>query len=127
MNCGNQVMIKRRGRPTKARTPGGIGEYLTDKREKLGKSQQEIADAIGKSVSYICRIETGDRERKSVSHKSPRDFILYKLAEAYGADPAEVLEKAGCPQLLLLDTTEDERQELIRHLNEIRQQKGKDH
>ena len=116
-------MSEQRGSPKKERTPG-IGEYLTSVREEQGKTQQEIADAIGKSKSYICKIERGQRERKTVPHESLRDFILYQLAESYGADIAEVLEIANCPQLLLLDTTEEERQELIRHLNEIRQRKN---
>lgn len=119
VNQGNYTMPKRRGCPRKDRT-SEIGKYLTKKREELGKTQQEIADAIVKSVSYICKIERGKRERKTAPQKSLRDFILYKLAEAYGADLAEVLEKADCPQLLLLDTTEEERQELIRRLKEIR-------
>ena len=117
-------MSKRRGSPREERTPG-IWEYLTERREELGKTQQEIADTIGKSRSYICRIERGQREQKTVQQKSPRDFILYRLAEAYEADLAKVLEKANCPQLLLLYTTEEERQELIRHLNEIRQRENK--
>ena len=119
-------MSKRKGSPRKERTPG-IGEYLTKIREKQEKTQQEIAVAVGKSRSYICRIETGQRELKTVPQASLRDFILYQLAEAYGADIAEVLEIANCPQLLLLDTTEEERQELIRHLNEIRQRKNRGH
>lgn len=118
-------MPKRRGRPRKDRT-SEIGEYLTEKREGLRKTQQEIADAIGKSKSYICKIERGKRERKSVPQESLRGFILYELAKAYEADLAEVLEKANSPQLLLLDTTEEERQELIRRLNEIRLRKNKD-
>ena len=117
-------MPKRRGSPRKERT-SDIGEYLTNIREGQGKTQQEIADAIGKSRSYLCKIETGQRERKTVPQKSLRNFILYQLAEAYGADIAEVLEKANCPQLLLLDTTEEERQKLIRHLNEIRQRENR--
>ena len=117
-------MLNRKGRPRKDRIPG-IGKYLTEKREKLGKTQQEIADAIGKSKSYICKIERGKRERKSVPQESLRGFILYELATAYEADLAEVLEKANSPQLLLLDTTEEERQELIRRLNEIRREKHK--
>lgn len=117
-------MSKRRGSPRKERTPG-IGEYLTGIRENHGKTQQEIAVAIGKSRSYICKIERGDREQKTVQHKSPRDFILYRLAEAYKADIAELLEVANCPQLLLLYTTEEERQVLIRHLNEMRQLKDR--
>jgi len=117
-------MPKRRGSPRKERTPG-IGEYLTGIREEKGKTQEEIAVAIGKSRSYICKIERGDRERKTVQHKSPRDFILYRLAEAYEADIAELLEIANCPQLLLFYTTEEERQELIHHLNEMRQLKNR--
>jgi len=116
-------MPKRRGPPKKKRT-SALGKYLTRRREKKGKTQEEIADAIGKSRSYICKIERGQRERKTVPHKSPRDFILYRLAEAYGADIAEVLEIANCPQLLLLYTTEEQRQELIRHFNEIRQREN---
>lgn len=117
-------MPKRRGSPRKKRT-SAIGKYLTKIRERQEKTQQEIADAIGKSRSYICRIETGHRERKSVPLKSPRDFILYQLAEAYGADIAKVLEKANCPQLLLLDTTKEERRDLIRRLIEIRQRNNR--
>ena len=114
-------MPKRRGPPRKKRT-SSLGKYLTKRREKLEKTQQEIADAIGRSRSYICKIERGQRERKTVPHKSPRDFILYRLAEAYEADLAKVLEIANCPQLLLLYTTEKDIQELISHLNDMRQQ-----
>ena len=117
-------MPKRRGPPRKKRT-SALGKYLTKIREKKEKTQDEIAEAIGKSRSYICKIERGDRKRKSVPLKSLRDFILYQLAEAYGADIAKILEKSNCPQLLLLDTTKEERQDLIRRLNEIRQPKNK--
>ena len=86
----------------------------------MGLTQQQIADKIKRSKSYICRIETGDRERKSVPQNSLQGFILYELSIAYRADLAEVLEMAKSPQLLLLDTTEEERQKLIRRLKEIR-------
>lgn len=120
-------MLKRKGSSRKKRTTA-IGEYLTDLRLGLGKelTQQQIAQKIGRSRSYICRIETGDRERKSVPQESLRGFILYELATAYEADLAEVLEKANSPQLLLLDTTEEERRELIRRLKEIRVRMNKD-
>lgn len=117
-------MANRRGRPRKERSPG-IGQYLTDIRESRELTQQQIADKIGRSRSYICKIETGERERKSVPQESLRGFILYELAKAYEADLAEVLEKANSPQLLLLDTTEEERQKLIRRLKEIRRRKNK--
>ena len=119
-------MAKRKASSRKERPDGTIAKYLTDLR--LGKelTQQQIADKIRRSRSYICRIETGERERKSVPQESLRGFILYELAKAYAADLAEVLEKANSPQLLLLDTNEEERQELIRRLKEIRLRKNKD-
>ena len=118
-------MKNRRGAPRKKRNPG-IGEYLTCLREDKGLTQQQIADKIKRSKSYICRIERGNRERKSVPQKSLRGFILYELAKAYEADLAEVLEIANSPQLLLLDTTEEERRELVRRLKEIRVRMNKD-
>ena len=119
-------MAKRKASSRKERPAGTIAEYLTDLRLENKLTQQEIADKIHKSRSYICRIETGERERKSVPQESLRGFILFELAKAYEADLAEVLEKANSPQLLLLDTTEEERQELIRRLKEIRLRKNKD-
>lgn len=113
-------MAKRKGSPRKDRRTD-LGQYLTRIREEQEKTQQEVADAIGRSRSYICKIETGQRERKSVPQKSLCGFVLCQLAQAYGANLAEVLEKADCPQLLLLDTNEEERQALIHHLTEIRQ------
>ena len=118
-------MTRRRG-SSRIERGTRIGEYLTAERLRQRLTQEEIAKRIGRSRSYICRIETGQRERKSVPRKVPRGFILYQLAEAYGADLAEVLEKAHWPQLPLLDTTEEEHQQLIRYLNEIRQRKSKD-
>ena len=105
-------MKKRRGSPRKERTPG-IGEYLTQIRELQGKTQQEIADRIGMSRSRICRIERGQRQRQCL-----RGFILYRLAKAYDAPIDEVLKKANWPQLLLIDTNEQERQDLVRYLKE---------
>ena len=116
-------MVKRKGSSRKVRPAGTITKYLTDLRLEKKLTQQEIADKIHKSRSYICKIETGQRERKSAPLESLRGFMLYELAQAYEADLAEVLEKANSPQLLLLDTTEEERQELIRRLKEIRLRK----
>ena len=110
-------MPKRRGCPRKERTPG-IWEYLTEVRESQGKTQQEIGLIIGKSRSCICKIERGTRTQKSL-----HGILLYDLARAYGAPIAEILEESNWTQLPLLDTTEEERQQLIRHLKRIRRQK----
>ncbi len=121
-------MVKRKGSSRIERTTP-LGEYLTLKRVGEGLTQKEIAKKIKRSTSYICRIETGQRERKSLPQKkslqkkSLRGFILYQLAKAYKASIAEILEKANWPQLLLLDTTKEERQELLRHLERIRKTK----
>ena len=50
-------MSKRRGPPRKDRTPG-IWEYLTERREELGKTQQEIADTIG-ATRIIIKSDNG--------------------------------------------------------------------
>jgi transcriptional regulator with XRE-family HTH domain len=93
------------------RTP--LARYLVSVRIEKGLTQGEIAVKINRTKSSVCRIERGNRQRKCL-----QGYILYRLAEAYGASPGEVLKKAGWPQLLLTDTTEEERQKLIRYLKE---------
>jgi putative transcriptional regulator len=46
-------------------------------RERANMTQEELADAVGTSKSYIWQIETGRRE--------PRVTFALKLAEAVGA------------------------------------------
>lgn len=105
-------MVKRKGSSRKKR-PAGIAKYLTDLRVDKGLTQQQIADKIGRSRSCICRIERGKRRRQCL-----RGSILYELAKAYDAPIEEVLKKANWPQLLLMDTSEEERQRIIRYLKE---------
>jgi len=113
-------MAKRRGSSRIERTTE-IGRYLTRIRVRQRKTQQEISEKMGRDKSFICRIETGQRAQNSL-----RGYILYQIAEAYGAPIARVLKEANWTQLLLVDTTEEERQQLIRYLNKIRRQKNKD-
>ena len=108
-------MKKRKGSSRKERD-SEIGEYLTSLRVRQGKTQQEIADSIGKDKSCICKIERGTRTEKSL-----HSLLLYDLAKAYGAPIAEILKKANWTQLLLLDT--EETQGLLRYLNRIRKKK----
>ena len=105
-------MPKRRGSSRIKRTTD-IGKYLTQKRVCQGKTQQEIAVKIKKTRSFICRIERGERRRRCL-----RGSILYELAKAYDAPIEEVLKKANWPQLLLMDTNEEERRRIIRYLKE---------
>lgn len=39
-------------------------DYLIEKREKLGMSQQDVADAVGISRQYYNAIENGTRQKK---------------------------------------------------------------
>jgi transcriptional regulator with XRE-family HTH domain len=103
-------MSKRKGSSRGKRTTE-LGKYLTFIRVSQGKTQQEIAERIGMSRSRVCRIERGQRVRKCL-----RGFILYQLARAYDAPIDDVLKKANWPQLLLIDTNEQEKQDLIRYL-----------
>ena len=105
-------MRKRRGSLRKERTTE-LGKYLTNIRVSQGKTQQEIADRIGRDKSSICKIEGGHRVRRCL-----RGFILYQLAKAYDVPIDKVLKKANWPQLLLLDTSDEERQDLIYYLKE---------
>ena len=38
--------------------------YLREIREKIGLSQQQVAEKLGISQNYYCMIETGDRQKK---------------------------------------------------------------
>ena len=96
----------------KDRTP--LAEYLVAIRIKRGLTQAEIAKKLKKSRSSICRIERGERQRQCL-----QGYLLYRLAEAYGASLGEVLKRADWPQLLLIGASEEERKHIIQHLKEI--------
>ena len=87
----------------------------------LDKTQQEIAGSMSRGrgevrhKSCICKIETGQRAQRTI-----RGSLLYQLAEVYGTSITEVLKAANWTQLPLLDVTEEETQELLRHLEQLR-------
>jgi len=90
-----------------------LARYLKSWREKKGLTQREVGDKIKMSRSFICRVEKGDRQRKCL-----RGYILYQLAEAYGAPLGEVLKKANWTQLLLMGADDKEKEELKQYLKE---------
>lgn len=105
-------MAKRKPSSRKKR-PTDLAIYLTSQRVNKGLTQGEIAARIDKKKDWICRIERGQRQRQCL-----RGFILYQLAKAYDAPIEVVLKKADWPQPLLLDITEEQRQQLRRYLIE---------
>lgn len=98
-------------RKQKRRPP--LAKYLASRRLEQGLTQEEIAKRLKKSKSCICRIESGQRQRRCL-----HGYILYQLAEAYGASAGEVLKRADWPQLLLMGASEEERKQLIQYLKE---------
>ena len=107
-------MMAKRGPYYKEKDRTPLAEYLVTTRTKQGLTQEEIAKNLKKSRSSICRIESGERQKQC-----QRGYLLYKLAEAYGASLGEVLKRAGWPQLLLIGASEEERKQLIQYLKEV--------
>lgn len=105
-------MVKRKPSSRKER-PTDLAKYLTSLRMDKGLTQGEVAARVEKNKGWICRIERGQRQRKCL-----RGFILYQLAEAYGAPIEVVLKKANWPQPLLLNISEKQKQQLKRYLIE---------
>ena len=56
----------------------GIGSRIRDRRRVLGRTLQEVADAVGCGRSYLSQIETGRRERL------PSRELLEKLESVLG-------------------------------------------
>lgn len=56
-------------------------------RVKAGYTLQEVAEAIGRSVSYLSEIENGK--------KNPSDELLRKIAELYKIPEQVLFEKFG--------------------------------
>lgn len=123
-------MGKRKGYSRKKR-PSFLGNFMTRLRVEQGLTQEDVANAMGRSKSYVCKMET--------SATAPNAVLLSGFARACNKDPEYLL--AHDPQLefkllsaitapsavtedLLQKITKDERQELISYLAFIRLRKA---
>ena len=90
-----------------------LGRYLISVRvlRKQRLTQQQVADKIQKSRSFICRIERGNRRKKCL-----QGYVLYDLAKAYEVPIEKVLKKAKWPQLLLVDVNQKEKKQMARYI-----------
>ena len=71
-----------------------FGPWLRQRRLALGWSQQELADKIGVSASYLCKVEAGERVPAAAS--------LDALGAALNVEPVVVRLRAGnVPEALL--------------------------
>lgn len=70
--------------------PHPLGSYLRATRQSLGLSLRAVEERTDKAVTngYLSQIESG-----AVAKPSPN--ILWALAEAYGLDYGDLLERAG--------------------------------
>lgn len=76
--------------------------YLRRVREKAGLSVRQAAPAIGVSVPYLSRLETGGPAKR------PDVQRLYRMADVYGVDRRTMLKNAGVqlelpPELAVFD------------------------
>jgi transcriptional regulator with XRE-family HTH domain len=71
-----------------------LGESIVSRRRRLGIDQAELAERVGKSASYLSRIEAG--------LVSPALDVVADLADALGADRAEYQRLALAAQLVRL-------------------------
>jgi transcriptional regulator with XRE-family HTH domain len=60
-----------------------VAERLRTAREKLGKTQLEIAEAVGKKQPTVCAWESGDT--------LPKTDEIRLVAKAYGLKPEQLL------------------------------------
>jgi transcriptional regulator with XRE-family HTH domain len=60
------------------------GPVILAKRELLGVSQKEMAERIGVSASYLCRIESGTEQPGLATG------TVHKLARELGLSPEEI-------------------------------------
>ena len=66
--------------------PKSIGSRLYNLRTKANKTQKEVADAIGVSVSTIAMYESGDRIPKDIYKKRLADYYHRSVTTIFFAD-----------------------------------------
>ncbi len=69
-------------------SPEELGEKLRDEREKLGKTQSEIGEILGISISSLSRMENGERFLS--------DEVIKKMGEIYGMLPQMLSHVSTC-------------------------------
>lgn len=63
---------------------GSLGQNLRDARDKLGLTQEQVAERSGVQAGEVSRIESGKRD--------PQVSTVLKLAKAVEVKPGELLE-----------------------------------
>ena len=62
-----------------------LGQVLVFARERAGLKQSDVAAKLGLPASYLSKIENGSRRLDVIE--------LLQIAEAIGADPAEIVRE----------------------------------
>lgn len=119
--------------------PPPLGPYLRSLREAQGLTLREVEESGEVSNAYLSQLETG-----KIATPSPR--ILHRLASAYGVPYELLMEKAGyisrpapsgsrdepaipgtrIPAAALRDLTPEEEEALLRFLEFLRFQRGRE-
>jgi len=72
-----------------------FGEWLQTHRERLGLTQQELAEKLGYTKNYISTLERAVPHSKSRSQSKPSESLVSKLAETFGVSLSEARLMAG--------------------------------
>ncbi|WP_256127997.1 helix-turn-helix domain-containing protein [Arthrobacter sp. SDTb3-6] len=83
------VTARRTLHPDAARA---LGRLLSTQRDKLGKTQQEIADFIGISRGHYRTLERGSDDFGSHRVSNPTIALVIDLAQVLQLDPAVLIE-----------------------------------
>lgn len=74
--------------PSKLPEPNALGRILRERREQLGKTQEEVADAVGVTQESVGKIELGKT-------RAPRPLTLQRLASFLRLDIADLYLALG--------------------------------
>lgn len=74
---------------TQMRTYSSLGEALRDGRSQRGRTQGEVASAVGINTTYLSKLEN------NASPLPCSEGLLCKLADLYGFDRDDLIALAG--------------------------------
>ena len=107
-----------------------VGSFMTSLRVEQGLTLEDVANAMGRSKSYVCKMETSEHVPDAVllagfarACKKDPEYLLAHVPQLHFDLLSAITAPSKVPEERLQDITEDERQELISYLAFIRLRK----
>ncbi len=108
-----------------------LGNFMTSLRVEQGLTLEDVARAMGRSKSYICKMETSERPPDAVlltgfarACKKEPEYLLAHVPQLQFNLLSAITSPADVPEDPLQNITEDERQELTSYLAFLRLRRG---